>query len=506
MNTTILQEQHEIENEQFAKKIALLKKTIIPVICDDMIEFVNEKETKSIQDFIWVKFKDYLDEKDCEYIYHYLKSNFYYGITCLEKSININGFSKILYDGIASGFKSGELKLKDEVVTFLKNGQFPLIITTLGFTIIEEAVYKSQEIYKDYDIKDFCRWYFPTDKNIVPLVSPSGHVVYHIFGGNTFWSWVYNEQELLRFMHAFHRTDYGAKNLFNSINNNLEVQQPPLQLLVLGSILPDWLFRFLIYPLYKDNIDKSGGMWLSLDSIPTELSSFLGRNGYLKKTQIRPTEREQLLELLNIPKPDCKHFTKKETHRIFFSYKRDDSIKTERDRIEEMLKNLVGVDAKHFWKDTSKDLKTGEKNIQHGDDYWDKIEGAINNCSLFIPIITWTYLNDFKNTCSFNELAQKDNNTLRSSLSNVPIVLEAFYALSKGKRVLPIVIRNSFNQEKEELTPKKVEDLVNKYVEDALKVEPDKVNLSYKLLKNRDMYFYDDDNNIKLIELPTLNC
>lgn len=493
------QEQHEIDNKQFAKKIALFKKTIIPVICDDMIEFVTEKETKSIQDFIWEKFKDYLDKKDCDFIYHYLKSNFYYGVTRLQECINNDGFAQIFYDAIANGFKLGELKLKDEVVTFLKNGQFPLIITTLGFTIIEETVYNAKT---KTEIKNICRWYYPTDKNIVPLASPSGHVVYHIFGGNTPWSWVYNEQELLRYMHAFHHTDYGAKNLFNSINNKIEAQQPPLQLLVLGSILPDWLFRFLIYPLYENNIKKSGGMWLSLDSITTELSSFLGRNGYTQKTQIRPTEREQLLELLNIPKPDSTRKAKKETHIIFFSYKRDDAVNAERERIEDMLKGLVGVE--NFWKDTDINPETEEKNIQNGDNYWDKIEQNIDNCSLFIPLITWTYLNDFENSCSFDELTKKDNNTLQSSLSNIPVVLEAFYALSKGKKVLPIVIRNSFNPKKEELSPKKVEELVNKYVGDMLIVDPNKINLSYKLLKNRDMYYY-DENNIKLIELPTLN-
>ena len=499
MNTSIFQEQQEIDNNQFAKKIALSKDTIIPVICDDMIEFVKEKEMKSIQDFIWVKFKDYLDEKDCDFIYHYLKSNFYYGITCLEKCINSKGFAKKLYDAIAKGFHDGELRLKDEVVTFLKNGQFPLIITTLCFTIIEETVYNAKT---KTEIDNICRWYYPKDKNIVPLVSPSGHVVYHIFGGNTPWSWVYNEQELLRFMHAFHHTDYGAKNLFNSINNKIEAQQPPQQLLVLGSILPDWLFRFLIYPLYENNIKESGGMWLSLDSITTELSSFLGRNGYDQKTQIRPTEREQLQELLNIPEPDNTRYIERGNHIIFFSYKSDDAVNAERERIEEMLRDLVGVE--NFWKDTDINPETGEKNIQHGDNYWDIIEQNIDKCTLFIPLITWTYLNDFVESCSFDELTKKDNNTLRSILSNIPVVLEAFYALSKGKKVLPIVIRNSFNQENEELSPKKVEELVNKYVGDMLIVDPNKINLSYKLLKNRDMYYY-DENNIKLIELPTLN-
>ncbi len=515
MNTSIYQEQNEIDNNRFAKQIDLFRNEIIPVICDDMVEYTTSNGCKTIQDYIWKQYKNLIGENRDD-IKHYLSSNYYYGITCLEQLINKNGMAKNLYETISEGFRRKELKLKDEIILFLKKGNFPLVITTLGFPVIESTVYKEDNSYKDYPIEDFSRWYHPTDRNDMPLASPTNHIVYHIFGGETYSSWVYNEQTLLKFMHSFHSVDYGAKNLFNRINKNGDVDQSPQQLLVLGSILPDWLFRFLIYPLYKDNISKSGGMWLSFDAIAIELSSFLERNNYTKITNIRQTVQKQLPNILNISgsntttQKDTSQLPPKNTCRIFISYKRGNASNeelTQLNRIVKMLESIVGIG--HCWLDVGRDKETGKKNIENGDPYWEKIEKAINDSTLFIPIITPTYLKSFKNALSFGELSQKEKD--QSFYKTQPVVIEAFYALSKGKRILPIVMKNSMsrNGQLKDFNQKEVECEVKKYIDKEVKsIDMDKVNLSYKLLIGEkggvDMYLY-DDRNPQMIELPSLN-
>lgn len=499
MNATTPQKQQELENIQFSKLINLKKNRIIPVICDDMVEYVTDKENNSIQDFIWEKFKDLLD-KENDFIYYYLKSNYYYGMTCLEQSLRINGFDNTLHEIITEGFETGELKLKDEVVLFLKNGIFPLVITTLGFPIIEKMVYNANN---QTEIKKFCRWYHYNERNNLPLTSPVNHIVYHIFDGEFPRSWVYNEQTLLKFMHSFHSGDYGAKNLSDMIIENANKSNSPLQLFVLGSILPDWLFRFLIYPLYKDKIKQSGGMWLSFDSITTELSSFLERNNYRQKTNIRDKQNPQLSELLYIPEKLSLTENTIETHRIFISYKRGGSTENEisqLNRIVEMLKNLVGADVNHCWVDTDRDLETGQRNIQYGDDYWKNIKNEINQRTLFVPIVTWNYLDAFENV-------NIEDDTKVNDAELPPVVREAFYALKREKDgeeiiIFPIVMKYSEREgKKEELNGGIVE---VEYKKRLSLPEKGQENWITSFLSPREMYLYDDDNPIQ-IELPTLN-
>lgn len=78
-------------------------------------------------------------------------------------------------------------------------------------------------------------------------------------------------------MYALQGTDVGAKNLVSYICPGDKEMRT---LLVMGSVLPDWLFRFLVYPIYKGNLKRAGGFWISSQNTAQELTAFLKRNGY----------------------------------------------------------------------------------------------------------------------------------------------------------------------------------------------------------------------------------
>lgn len=115
--------------------------------------------------------------------------------------------------------------------------------------------------FRDYRTTLKSIYYNIDARNDLPLVFGKryNHYIYHIFGGERPDRWVYNEQTLLQYMYALQNVDIGARNLASYICPTDNVTR---LLLVMGSILPDWLFRFLVYPIYKENLSV-GGFWIS---------------------------------------------------------------------------------------------------------------------------------------------------------------------------------------------------------------------------------------------------
>ena len=164
---------------------------------------------------------------------------------------NFTSETWVIYNTVKEGVANGRIRLKECVREFLVKGKFPLIITTLAFPVIEDCLEKELGQEQKDTVKSI---YYNIDaRNDLPLVFDKryNHYVYHIFGGERHDRWVYNEQTLLQYMYALQNADIGAKNLASYICPTDNVTR---LLLVMGSILPDWLFRFLVYPIYKDNL------------------------------------------------------------------------------------------------------------------------------------------------------------------------------------------------------------------------------------------------------------
>ena len=174
-----------IYNDRIGDDIRIDTNMIVPIICDDMFEVYDEKSEVwcSINDFVCSRYE--VDDVIAEAI----RSNFYYGMTLLEQLRN--DYSRDLYDTLQGKLEKGNLRLRSTVREFLQHGNFPLIVTTFGFRVIEESLTR----YKDGD-----RWFNPTVRNDIPFMHKDSWIVYHIFGGKEYSHWVYDEQEMLGFM------------------------------------------------------------------------------------------------------------------------------------------------------------------------------------------------------------------------------------------------------------------------------------------------------------------
>lgn len=419
-----------IYNDRIGDDIRIDTNMIVPIICDDMFEVYDEKSEVwcSINDFVCSRYE--VDDVIAEAI----RSNFYYGMTLLEQLRN--DYSRDLYDTLQGKLEKGNLRLRSTVREFLQHGNFPLIVTTFGFRVIEESLTR----YKDGD-----RWFNPTVRNDIPFMHKDSWIVYHIFGGKEYSHWVYDEQEMLGFMHALHSGDYEAKGLSNYLRgfrtDCTDVKRP----LVIGSSLPDWLFRFFLYPLYGDKLKYAKGYcyWLSLSEIENGLDLFLSRNKFRGQTNLRS---DNLVDSIMGKATKASELVVESSvsgkrKNVFISYKRKDGETPEKvKRIAEMIGNQ-GCDV---WIDREK--------IEINDLYWFKIKMAIQYCDIFMPLITDTYLEAFDNAGDIDLLA-KENKIAEASVAEQktndpkviselpPLVREAYYAIAYQKVGIPVILK-----------------------------------------------------------------
>lgn len=439
-----------ISDNSIGKKISENVSDIIPVICDDIFEYIDSKgNSHSMAEFIHLLLADNYD--GC-YDKLFRDKNMYHAISYLE-NIEDTNVGPYIYKKITESIKNNKIRLKGVVKDFLVAGNFPLIVTTFGFPILENFFHKTTGIEPQTE------WYNPSQRNDLPIIikKDTPPVVYHLFGGETSDSWVYNEQTLLRFMHKLHDGDYSAKNLSNYLCTNKK------QLLILGSTFPDWLFRFLIYPIYERNFGKTDGYWLSLNSIEDELDFFLARNKYHGQKDLQTMEQVDSI-LSNTIKEGDNMETLKPTpkYKIFISYKREKDSEERRsvlNRVIQILKKQGDV-----WLDVNEVADAGNP-------YWANIKRAIlNDCNLFVPLVTGKYMNEFKKIEDWDILNEipceqplPDNANDNEKIQNLPpVVREIYYALQAKTtrneecnpiRICPIVIldektKNAGNVEK----------------------------------------------------------
>ena len=339
-----------------------------------------------------------------------------------------------MHRSIVEAINSGRIRLKTNVARFLRNGNFPIIITTFGFNLIEKELGLK---------KESTEWYNPNRRNDLPILNHERpRIVYHIFGGETHSSWVYNEQTLLKFMHSLHSEDYGAKNLSSLLRKH--GNEEAKSLLVMGSSLPDWLFRFFVYPMYEDELKDVKGYWLSLDDIEEELDFFLERNNYTGQTNLRNGNRVETILAEATPEEMDHIANQSHKPKIFVSYKREVDNPQKAEEIQRVIDILCrqGV----VWLDT-KEVSDG------GNAYWANIKNAVMNCDIFVPIVTERYLEEYLDAEDVSQVMPEDfinadnNNANDNSFiaGLKPVLREAFYAIAYGKLCSPVVIYDEKN-------------------------------------------------------------
>lgn len=352
-------------------KVLLRNESLIPVICEDMYEYENPQthERQSLHSYMVEKVIDKFVRKGkniklTEKELYSVVNEGYYGLSLLQSKIGSDIYKELhnsiindddsVYDGIT---------LKKEVKEFLIESKFPLIITTCCFPILEKEL---TLCYKSY-------WCELETKNDKQLPYPC---VYHLFGkaklSNS--NWGYNDKQLLRFLRSAYSSDYALSNLTAEISRSNSRKT----LLILGNDSPDWLFRFILTPIYGGDVYDDGIGYYISDEGRTEDESL---NLFLR--DIKFEKESQLIEVLKSVTEIIKNTnaivpSNQDLEYDFFVAHAGDNKET-----AEKIVKILRTHGLKVWVDY--------ENIKDGL-YWQRIIDALKKSSCFLPLVTEIYI------------------------------------------------------------------------------------------------------------------
>lgn len=337
---------------------------IIPVIGNNCFIYESGSNKKSLQEFV----VDSLAGgriKDCELLGQ-MKARGYYGLTLLKKHCFSNKESKfkLEYKRVVENNKD-KIHLNRTVKSFLQAYRFPVIVTTSCFKLIESELIEYMPVS------------YPSFAGNRGKLNGEQKTVYHIFGLEANGAkWVTGEEELLNFVHELHGD--GATDLKRYIKADNKMKA----LFVIGSNLPDWLFRFFLYPMTDISSNEVGYFFSSTDIIEDSFMNFLDDISYdydintnLENVLQRATELCPNTDLIQAVTNRAPHGKK---YDIFISYASEN--RELASYIKDVLHNNYGL---NVWLD--------QKQIVDGD-YEKRILKGIEDSAYFMPIVTKEYI------------------------------------------------------------------------------------------------------------------
>lgn len=412
--------KHNISQEEIRRIIIndMVKKrnTIVPVIGDDVIVYKNPDTLQEMpfQEFILHKFMEkYPDVEAPESDIVSMRERGYYGMSLMSQYYEYR-FLDDYMDFVNENRSS--IKLKDEVFDFLITFNFPIIITTFCFDILEQQLQGKIDNYKSV-------WYKPNKEN---RALPS-RCVYHIFGQATYGSkWVSDEDLLLTFLLSHNNKEFGAIELTAYLKENSK------NLFALGCNLPNWLFRFFWQPTqaYDPNTKTTQGYWINKEKPEDSFENFLRKKNFsttkqvkdilVNATKLLQTELQKEAELQESRNSSTDHFD------VFLSYASEDrQIATV---IFEALRNMNIT----VWFDNR-----GKGEITPGSPYWEKIKNGIKHSAHFMPLITGNWMHKLINTSSLKEETYLVRDWhAECNKSDNPIQLQPNYSI-------PVIVKGS---------------------------------------------------------------
>lgn len=356
------------------------RKVLVPVICEDMYEYVNPdtNEHQILHSYIVEKVINRFSKKGMrlemtERELENVVNKGYFGTSILERKAH-EAIPEAIYKSVVDRDNNiyNNIGLKEEVKQFLKTCHFPLIVTTSCFPIIEKELGAEYHSY----------WNQLGIKNDKPLPE---YCVYHIFGEakpeNPDWG--YNEKQMLRFVRSTNSTEYALANLSSEIGTNNSNKT----LLIIGNDTPNWLFRFILSPIYGGDVyDAKKGYYMSDKSRETDigLNYFLDDIHYEKESQLINVLSKITNSYKEIEPTGCISHGKK--HDLFISYRSKDKEKLEK-LLQRLQEEHEGIKL-NIWYD--KDPVNG---IKDGS-YWEKIIKELKDSAYFLPFITKNYIKE----------------------------------------------------------------------------------------------------------------
>ena len=336
---------------------------IIPVIGDNCFVYNSGNGEMSLQEFI----VDTLTKgkiSDSQLL-NQMKTRGYYGLTLLKKYCYPNESKFKLEYKRAMESNKDKIHLNATIRNFLHAYKFHVIVTTSCFKLIESEL----PIYRSVS--------YPSVDGNQEKLNGDSHTVYHIFGLEANGAkWVTGEEELLNFVHELHGE--GATDLKRHIKADNRMKA----LFVIGSNLPDWLFRFFLYPMTDIRNNEVGYFLSSTDKIEDSFMNFLDDISYdydvnanLESVLERATA---LCPNQNTSESDNTRVPHHKDYDIFISYASENrELAT---KIKDTLENAYGL---KVWLD--------QKQIVDGD-YEKRIIKGIENSAYFMPIVTKEYI------------------------------------------------------------------------------------------------------------------
>lgn len=260
-----------------------------------------------------------------------------------------------------------KIKLNETVCSFLRKGNFPLILTTNYFCVLEEIIKCDEDEYasvsyqgeknRDQDIK-----LSPVDMSL------SKPTIFHIFGiAKPASRCVLSEDDFLSYLHALQDTNTYPQSLRQYLRDKY--------ILTIGCDIPDWTFRLLLYSLKEKEgrISIAGGNRDSFiggsvnNQLDKDFASFLERIKYYSD--------DNIYDFLG---DVTKHLPYKVKPSIFLSICSEEYEKIGRDISQKLSKRF-----KVWFCDSELSGKGGEA-------YWREIKNALEKCRYFMPVITHT--------------------------------------------------------------------------------------------------------------------
>ena len=340
---------------------------VVPVIGDDA--FFVEGSDKSLQHYILdaVLKKNQLDEI-------YDASEFQEGIkgytrlfSRLKKEQNSN-LKKYIIQELNCEETTSRVHLRSEVKNFLDSGNFPLIISTSIYDILD------RELNDNYDVVSYYKGPY-TSQDIVLVHEDTifSKTIFNIFGKlGTNKDCVFTDNDFLSYLHSLHDTKLAPANIKKYLSSR--------HLIMLGCNIPDWTFRFLLYSLKakdgklkpdEDNLGNNsfvgGNVSPNKDG---DLDYFLSEISYLSGHELSKTLKKINSNIQPISKP-----------KLFLSCSSIDYRSTNIIELKIKLSERFEV---WFCPEKIKE-KGGEK-------YWQKIREGLQESEYFMPVITESLL------------------------------------------------------------------------------------------------------------------
>lgn len=342
---------------------------IVPVIGDNCFVYNSGNGEIPLQEFIVNTLTD--GKMISEDLLAQMKTRGYYGLTLLKKHCypypskeTQDSKFKLGYKRAIEGNKSN-IHLNEMIKAFLQSFRFPVIVTTNCFKLIESEL----PFYESVS--------FPSLDGNRENLNKNQNTVYHIFGLEANGAeWVTGEEQLLSFVHRLHGD--GATDLKNFINANNNKKA----LFVIGSNLPDWLFRFFLYPITDIANNRVGYFLSSSNKIEDSLANFLEEISY--DYDVNEHLEDVLQQAIALfPSPESKETNNRRVphnkeYDIFISYASENNDIAF--KIRDVLHNKYNL---NVWLDT--------KQIVDGN-YEKRIIDGINNSAYFMPIVTKEYI------------------------------------------------------------------------------------------------------------------